>query len=124
MSPRRRSTTSPWSRGPALARAGVVDAGGVGFLLLLDSMLHVLDGRPVPDAEPVANGAGVDALVTGATNGPGDQSDHSELRYEVMYFLEADDDTIPAFKDVWAGLGDSIVVVGGDGIWNCHIHTD
>jgi dihydroxyacetone kinase-like predicted kinase len=25
---------------------------------------------------------------------------------------------------VWAGLGDSIVVVGGDGLWNCHIHTD
>src|SRR5262249_47801813 len=43
---------------------------------------------------------------------------------EVMYFLEARDDLIPAFKDVWAGIGDSIVVVGGDGIWNCHIHTD
>ena len=41
-----------------------------------------------------------------------------------MYFLEAPDETIPAFKDVWAGIGDSIVVVGGDGIWNCHIHTD
>jgi len=41
-----------------------------------------------------------------------------------MYFLEASDETIPAFKDVWAGIGDSIVVVGGDGIWNCHIHTD
>jgi dihydroxyacetone kinase-like predicted kinase len=41
-----------------------------------------------------------------------------------MYFLEAPDATIPAFKDVWAGIGDSIVVVGGDGIWNCHIHTD
>jgi dihydroxyacetone kinase-like predicted kinase len=25
---------------------------------------------------------------------------------------------------VWAGIGDSIVVVGGDGLWNCHIHTD
>ncbi len=41
-----------------------------------------------------------------------------------MYFLEAPDEAIPAFKDVWAGIGDSIVVVGGDGIWNCHIHTD
>ncbi len=46
------------------------------------------------------------------------------LRYEVMYLLEAPDETIPAFKEVWAGLGDSIVVVGGDGLWNCHIHTD
>src|SRR5436309_5897707 len=41
-----------------------------------------------------------------------------------MYFLEAPDDSIPAFRDVWAGIGDSIVVVGGDGLWNCHIHTD
>ena len=48
----------------------------------------------------------------------------ADLRYEVMYFLEAPDATIPAFKDVWAGIGDSIVVVGGDGLWNCHIHTD
>ena len=54
----------------------------------------------------------------------GRHGDVSDLRYEVMYFLEADDDAIPAFKDVWAGIGDSIVVVGGDGIWNCHIHTD
>jgi uncharacterized protein len=48
----------------------------------------------------------------------------ADLRYEVMYFLEAPDEAIPAFKDVWAGIGDSIVVVGGDGLWNCHIHTD
>jgi hypothetical protein len=41
-----------------------------------------------------------------------------------MYFLEAPDETIPAFRDVWAGIGDSIVIVGGDGLWNCHIHTD
>src|SRR5205814_10336838 len=47
-----------------------------------------------------------------------------DLRYEVMYFLEASDDRVPAFREVWAGIGDSIVVVGGDGLWNCHIHTD
>jgi dihydroxyacetone kinase-like predicted kinase len=41
-----------------------------------------------------------------------------------MYLLEARDEAVPAFKEVWAGIGDSIVVVGGDGIWNCHIHTD
>jgi dihydroxyacetone kinase-like predicted kinase len=41
-----------------------------------------------------------------------------------MYLLSAPDDSIEAFKEVWAGLGDSIVVVGGDGLWNCHIHTN
>jgi hypothetical protein len=55
--------------------------------------------------------------------GEGDRS-IADLRYEVMYLLEAPDAAVPAFKEVWAGIGDSIVVVGGDGIWNCHIHTD
>ena len=30
----------------------------------------------------------------------------------------------PAFREAWAAIGDSIVVVGGDGIWNCHVHTN
>lgn len=47
-----------------------------------------------------------------------------DLGYEVMFLLEAPDSAIDAFKDVWAGIGESIVVVGGDGLWNCHIHTD
>ena len=52
------------------------------------------------------------------------RADAPSLRYEVMYFLAAPDELIPPFKEVWAGIGDSIVVVGGDGVWNCHIHTD
>jgi DAK2 domain fusion protein YloV len=107
---------------PVLKQAGVVDAGGAGFLLLLDAVLHELDGRPLPEAEPVPEGAGVD--VGTAVGDRAADLEHSDLRYEVMYFLEADDETIPAFKNVWAGIGDSIVVVGGEGIWNCHIHTD
>src|SRR5262249_45374779 len=30
----------------------------------------------------------------------------------------------PAFRDTWGALGDSIVVVGGSGLWNCHVHTN
>jgi DAK2 domain fusion protein YloV len=104
-----------------LARAGVVDAGGAGYLLLFDALLSVLDGRPVPlPASPAP------AYVAGELAGEpsGEPSAASELRYEVMYLLEAPDDAIEDFKEVWAGLGDSIVVVGGDGLWNCHIHTD
>ncbi|MGH9185302.1 MAG: DAK2 domain-containing protein, partial [Acidimicrobiales bacterium] len=106
---------------PILAEAGVVDAGGAGFLLLLDAALHVLDGRPMPEPPAVAAATAASLGQAPGTAGDGQISD---LRYEVMYFLEAPDGTIPAFKDVWAGLGDSIVVVGGDGVWNCHIHTD
>jgi dihydroxyacetone kinase-like predicted kinase len=50
--------------------------------------------------------------------------DVSTLRYEVMYLLDAPDASMPSFREAWAAIGDSIVVVGGDGIWNCHIHTD
>ena len=110
---------------PVLAQAGVVDAGGTGYVLLFDALLTVLDGRdmPVPPELPeVGTGPG------GPVAGPGGTSEADAalagLRYEVMYLLEAPDETVPAFKEVWAGLGDSIVVVGGDGLWNCHIHTD
>jgi len=102
---------------PALAQAGVVDAGGAGFLLLLDALLHHVDGRPLPEAPDLGDEPDVFA---GAHDGDGSD----DLRYEVMYFLEAPDDSIPGFKDMWATIGDSIVVVGGDGLWNCHVHTD
>ena len=36
---------------PVLKDAGVVDAGGAGFLLLLDSALHVVDGEPLPEPD-------------------------------------------------------------------------
>ena len=48
----------------------------------------------------------------------------ADLRYEVMYFLHLEDGKIDQFKNDWGEIGDSIVVVGGDGIWNCHVHTN
>ena len=100
-----------------LREAGVVDAGGAGFLLLLHAILHVLDGRALPVAENSTE-------IASATISEQQHDELSELRYEVMYLLNAPDEAIEGFKNVWAGLGDSIVVVGGDGLWNCHIHTD
>jgi DAK2 domain fusion protein YloV len=97
-----------------LKDAGVVDAGGAGLLLFFDSLLHALDGRPLP--EPVD---------TGPVVGGHAAADHGEgTRYEVMFLLDLDDASITAFKSSWDALGDSIVVVGGKGLWNCHIHTD
>ena len=105
---------------PVLAEAGVVDAGGLGYVLFFDALLHVVAGRPLPEPEPVEEGVGVDP-ATAPSGGDGGGGD---LRYEVMYFLEAPDEEVPSFKEAWAEIGDSIVVVGGDGTWNCHIHTD
>ncbi|MXV87737.1 MAG: DAK2 domain-containing protein [Acidimicrobiales bacterium] len=133
-----------------LADAGVVDAGAAGYLLLLDALLCVVDGRSVPDeVELPAEVAAVIAHGNAGGSLRGDPVDpvaeqHAELhshldrcdgdghdahdpsgtRYEVMFLLDAPDENIDRFKAAWDGLGDSIVMVGGDGLWNCHIHTD
>ena len=122
---------------PVLAAARVVDAGGAGLVLLFDALLHVTDDRPLPPDIPLPEA--VREALAGAWPAMAERVQQPEsgaraervsaaetvgdLRYEVMYFLDAPDGAIPAFKEVWAGLGDSIVVVGGGGLWNCHIHT-
>ena len=110
---------------PVLKAAGVVDSGGTGLLLLIDALLHVADGRPLPQPPALPDGAAVpDAADLSELTGHGAGDGVGDLRYEVMYLLEAPDELIPPFREVWAGVGDSIVVVGGGGLWNCHIHTD
>jgi len=104
---------------PVLAAAGVVDAGGRGLSLFFDAWLHVLDGRALPEPRVVA--AATAAPEGGGAPGP---ARGTGTRYEVMFLLEAPDPAIPAFRGTWDALGDSIVVVGGDGLWNCHVHTD
>jgi len=106
-----------------LAEAGVVDAGGAGFVLLVDALLHVADGRPLPEPE-------VDAALAARPTplvDPGAEEGHDPRtggQYEVMYFLEAPDEAVEGFKQAWDAIGDSIVVVGSEGLWNCHVHTD
>lgn len=116
---------------PVLKDAGVVDAGGAGFLLLLDAALNVVDGEPMPEAESAEEAARLDQ-ASGITaesammRAPDehDETTVADLRYEVMYFLHLEDGRIESFKSDWSEIGDSIVVVGGDGLWNCHIHTN
>ena len=113
---------------PVLKDAGVVDAGGAGFLLLLDAALNVVDGEPIPTPEDSIGGDSTElpAFDVSSLAPPDDHGDLSvaDLRYEVMYFLHLDDERIGEFKNDWAEIGDSIVVVGGDGLWNCHVHTN
>ena len=104
---------------PVLKEAGVVDAGGAGLLLLMAAFLEEVTGEEtILPAEIFKAVAGVIAEV------PGGEHDISGLRYEVMYFLEASEETLATFKREWMEIGDSIVVVGGDGVYNCHIHTN
>ena len=103
---------------PVLKDAGVVDAGGAGFLLLLDAALHVVDGEPLPEprSEPRRRPAPSPAPPSAETI--------TDQRYEVMFLCNLADANIEALKQGWGDIGDSIVVVGGDGVWNCHVHTN
>ena len=101
-----------------LRDAGVVDAGGAGLLLFCAALLSVIDGRPLP-VPPVGADDQPLLMASGAA-----APDVASLRYEVMFFLHAADDSLAAFKDAWMHIGDSIVVVGDNGTYNCHVHTN
>ena len=102
-----------------LRTAGVVDAGGKGLVLLVDALAHVVDGRPLPEPPEVS-----EPLLGDDPHHIEGAGDVAELRYEVMFLLDSSDERVAVFQDRWSDLGDSIVIVGGDGLWNCHIHTD
>jgi DAK2 domain fusion protein YloV len=104
---------------PALRRAGVVDAGGQGLVVLLETLHDVVEGRtrrrgsgPRREALPVVDLSGCDDL------------DGEGPAYEVMYLLETPDERVPGLRAQLAPLGDSLVVVGGSGLWHVHLHVD
>ncbi|HVE91290.1 MAG TPA: DAK2 domain-containing protein [Actinomycetota bacterium] len=100
---------------PVLAQAGVVDAGGRGFVLLLESLLFVLDGTPVPEPEAAA---GV------VSTQPAKAPESMQFPFEVQFLFEAPDEAAERYRQILEGYGDCVLVVGGDGTYNVHVHTD
>jgi DAK2 domain fusion protein YloV len=111
----------------ALAEAGVVDAGGSGLVAVLDALDAALSGR-APDSsirDRLARSRGT------APRGPAGAADGDcapaagpgDLGFEVIYLLDAPDAAMPALRTRLDALGDSLVVVGGDGLWHVHLHT-
>jgi hypothetical protein len=100
---------------PALARAGVVDAGGRGLVVLLDALAGVATGStPTLPLAPAPA-----PLVADRETGSDAYS------YEVQYLLAAPDAALGPLRVELGALGDSLVVVGdGDGMWNVHVHVD
>lgn len=101
-----------------LAEAGVVDAGGRGLCVVLDAAETVLTGRRPPES-PATPRIPRPVIAT-----PRDDLRADGPAYEVMYLLDADDEAVPPLREALAPLGDSLVVVGGHGLWNVHVHVD
>ncbi|HLN78295.1 MAG TPA: DAK2 domain-containing protein [Nocardioidaceae bacterium] len=101
-----------------LRDAGVVDAGGRGLCVVLDAAETAVTGKRsvVPH-----HALGVHAIPMPL---PTDDLHPDGPAYEVMYLLDADDSAVPDLRRRLAPLGDSLVVVGGDGLWNVHVHVD
>ncbi|MEV5317889.1 DAK2 domain-containing protein [Streptomyces sp. NPDC052687] len=53
-----------------------------------------------------------------------DMAEEDGPAFEVIYLLEADDTAVARLRQRLDALGDSLVVVGGDGLWNVHVHVD
>ncbi|WP_199439146.1 DAK2 domain-containing protein [Umezawaea beigongshangensis] len=104
-----------------LARAGVVDAGGRGLLVLLDALVAVVTGDEVTGAAtPVLLARTPEALTTARESGSG------EFEYEVMYLLDGcGEPEAEALRTALGALGDCVSVVGdGADLWTVHVHCN
>ncbi|MEZ0074897.1 DAK2 domain-containing protein [Planotetraspora sp. GP83] len=95
-----------------LARNGVVDAGAAGLAIILESLSEVV-AEAYSDRHEVP--APTEKITAEAEAG---------LGYEVMYLLDAGQDDVDRLRAALDALGDSLVIVGGDGLWNVHVHVD
>ncbi|MDT0609479.1 DAK2 domain-containing protein [Streptomyces lancefieldiae] len=121
-----------------LERAGVVDAGGHGLVTVLAALVETFTGRtPAPGAAVVPHarvGHGREALPGERARAEGgedragecaaEEGDENGPAFEVIYLLEAEDAAVARLRQRLDALGDSLVVVGGDGLWNIHVHVD
>ncbi|MFJ3797622.1 DAK2 domain-containing protein [Streptomyces sp. NPDC090088] len=111
----------------ALERAGVVDAGGRGLVAVLGALVEAFTGEAVVfdphayAAVPTAP-APVDAVSDARAAACAEAA--AGPAFEVIYLLEAGDGAVDRLRARLDALGDSLVVVGGDGLWNVHVHVD
>jgi DAK2 domain fusion protein YloV len=115
---------------PSLARAGVVDAGGMGYVLVLESLERVIAGEPADDPRPVGAARLRPVALRAAAHPDPDAGDRGQHdlggpAYEVMYLLsDTTEGAVSALRARLDELGDSVLVVGGEDLWNVHVHVD
>ncbi|MEU0810144.1 DAK2 domain-containing protein [Streptomyces sp. NPDC005970] len=108
-----------------LARAGVVDAGGYGLVVVLGALAEATSGRAPADGPVTAPGCcPAPGPAAAADAGPDGEGADCGPAFEVIYLLEADEPAVARLRERLDALGDSLVVVGGDGLWNVHVHVD
>ena len=103
---------------PVLKKAGVVDAGGKGFLVILKGMLAALRGEAMPtlETEHAARDKADFASV-------GDED--ITFAFDTVFIVRRiDDRSIEPFREFLNGIGDSLVIGEDDEAFKVHVHTD
>lgn len=103
---------------PVLKRAGVVDAGGKGFLLILNGMLSSLRGEPMPE---LSEGGEARDKADFAQVGDEDIT----FTFDTVFIVrtKGNPDLRP-YREYLNSIGDSIVISEGDDMFKVHVHTD
>lgn len=111
----------------ALAKAGVVDAGGYGLVVVLGALVEALTGhQPRSAGAPRTHTTATEPAcpVTASVRAPASHGTDGGPAYEVIFLLEAEEPAVGPLRERLDALGDSLVIVGGDGLWNVHVHVD
>ena len=105
---------------PVLEKAGVVDAGGKGWLLILEAMLSVMNGEEIVVPDELV-GAEVREQANFADFDEGDIT----FTYCTEFIIDRENDLDPEkLRDFLSSLGDSLVLVDDDEIIKVHVHTN
>ncbi len=104
---------------PVLKKAGVVDAGGMGFVTILQGMLDELRGVPMPDGHEHAE---VKEAADFATVG----DEEITFTYDTVYIVRkrSPDVDLEPYRAWLESIGDSLVIGEDDEVFKVHVHTD
>ena len=106
------------NQNPVLKKAGVVDAGGMGWLLVLEAMMAALHGE---DFEAPAEGSAVKESADFSAFNTEDITFGYCTEFIVSREKEGD---IPGLRSFLNGMGDSLVLVDDEEIIKVHVHTN
>ena len=103
---------------PVLKKAGVVDAGGKGYLIILEGMLSSLRGEPMPEVEEEPEHDKADFAAIG--------DEDITFAFDTVFIVRKNDPNVDLapFRAYLASIGDSLVIGEDDESFKVHVHTD
>ena len=101
---------------PVLKKAGVVDAGGKGYLIILEGMLRALRGEELPEVEEKAEEKADFAAI-------GDED--ITFAFDTVFIVrKTTDRSLDGLRGYLSSIGDSLVIGEDDESFKVHVHTD